>query len=863
MSEAKRPPDAPTETAILPLRPALPSGGAPEGAFLGAYRVESLLGKGGMGEVFLAWDDRLKRRVAIKRIRPDSSRVSRLPERFLQEAQAAAGLNHPAIVQVYDLVEDAAGLAIVMEHVEGRTLAEHLDDGPLALPLVLRLAREIAGGLAAAHAAGIVHRDLKAGNVIVTPAGHAKILDFGLARRVSTPPDEALTQDGAVLGTYHAMSPEQASGREVDARSDLFSFGTLTYEMLTGRSPFRGKNALETLKRLATEDPPPVSTIRPEVPARLSDLIERLLEKDPDDRPGSAAEVAAALATIETGILDHRPPVPPHPRPRGVTLAAVLATVLAMSGTAWVLLHRPAETLRVLVQEPEVKGDDPRLALAASGVLAASLNTLTSLEGIAPLEPRQLAGTEETAGEAARALAADEVLVATVEGAGNLGRVTLRRVAGSEGRVLWTDAFDVSVEARDLRFLADAVGSRLSRGYPDREPREESLELGARDEDYTAFLEIKQRLDAGKAQPEAELPRLEEILRTSPRFLQGWIIAADVSHILFTSTREISYRDRALAYVRQAQALAPGDPRPLQARFKIALAGDRPEIARETLAQLEELLPGDPQLPRFRAELAQRLGRTDQALAGWRAAVELAPTWRNLYGLAALEAETGRIADARRHFEQLLEISPGNLWGLEKLAELELFYGDLARAERLYLEYIAKAPSQRTFFTNLGIVRSLLGNHEGAIEAYEQALLIDPDHVYATLNLADSRLALGQTGEALALYRKILRLLEENRPPGGPSLDDSLVRAQCLAHLGRTREAVEIARRSLAQRPDDPDILYSAAVVHALAGDLPATRAAVRKAIENGMQPRFFDLAAFAPLRQDPELRDLLARPAR
>ncbi|HYO15259.1 MAG TPA: tetratricopeptide repeat protein, partial [Thermoanaerobaculia bacterium] len=270
--------------------------------------------------------------------------------------------------------------------------------------------------------------------------------------------------------------------------------------------------------------------------------------------------------------------------------------------------------------------------------------------------------------------------------------------------------------------------------------------------------------------------------------------------------------------------------------------------------------PGEPQLPRVRAELAERLGRTDEALAGWRAAVELAPTWRNLYGLASLEAETGRIADARRHFEQLLQISPGNLWGLERLAELELFYGDLERAERLYLEYIAKAPSQRTFFTNLGIARSLLGNHEGAIEAYEQALLIEPNHIYATLNLADSRLALGQTQEAMALYRKVLRLLERNRPPGGPSLDDSMVQAQCLAYLGKTREAVEIARRSLAQRPDDPDMLHSAAVVHALAGDLHSARAAVRKAIENGMQPRFFDLAVFAGLRDDPELRDLLAR---
>ena len=158
------------------------------GERIGAYRVEKLLGRGGMGEVFLAWDDRLRRRVAIKRIRRDRTLDPALRQRLLREARAAAGLSHPAIVQIFDLIEDASGDCLVLEYVEGKTLAATLAAGPLETAFALRLAREIASGLAAAHAAGIVHRDLKPENVIVTPAGHAKVLDFGLARMRPGPP---------------------------------------------------------------------------------------------------------------------------------------------------------------------------------------------------------------------------------------------------------------------------------------------------------------------------------------------------------------------------------------------------------------------------------------------------------------------------------------------------------------------------------------------------------------------------------------------------------------------------------------------------------------------------------------------------
>ncbi|HYH44612.1 MAG TPA: serine/threonine-protein kinase, partial [Thermoanaerobaculia bacterium] len=264
--------------------------------------MESRLGSGGMGEVFRAYDERLDRPVAVKLIRPAEAGNALSRERFRREARAAAGLSHPAIVQIHDIVESAEGDAIVMELVEGQTLARLIESGPLDVASAVRLAGEIAEGLATAHARGLVHRDLKTENVMVTRAGHAKILDFGLAKRWAKDWDQgaeaSLSAAGVVVGTYRAMSPEQVRGMDVDPRSDLFSFGSLLFEALTGRSPFQAGAAFDTLHRICTLRQPPLRELRPGVPVQLSLLVDRLLEKDPARRPQSATEAHAELAEV-------------------------------------------------------------------------------------------------------------------------------------------------------------------------------------------------------------------------------------------------------------------------------------------------------------------------------------------------------------------------------------------------------------------------------------------------------------------------------------------------------------------------------------------------------------------------------------
>ena len=274
---------------------------------IGPYRLEARLGAGGMGEVWRAWDERLKRRVALKRIQADSD--PSLRARFRREAEAGARLSHPSIVQVYDILEDTAGDWLVMELVEGGTLKERLAREPASPQSVITWAREIAEGLAEAHRHGILHRDLKAGNIMLTASGHAKIVDFGLAKRFGTQDLEiSLSASGALLGTVPAMSPEQVLGLPLDARSDLFSLGILLFEMVSGQKPFTGESPFETMEKICYSPPAAVLPATGWPPA-LIELIRQLLSKDPADRPADAARVVAELVSL-TGA--SRAPLPPR-----------------------------------------------------------------------------------------------------------------------------------------------------------------------------------------------------------------------------------------------------------------------------------------------------------------------------------------------------------------------------------------------------------------------------------------------------------------------------------------------------------------------------------------------------------------------
>jgi Tol biopolymer transport system component/predicted Ser/Thr protein kinase len=340
------------------------------GQTLGHYRIDSKLGEGGMGVVYRAFDTHLDRAVAIKVLRPDATTSPDRKRRFVQEAKSASALNHPGIVHIYDI--DSASLPdgsidfIAMEFVPGKTLDQCIGKSGLSLKDALTYGIQIADALARAHAAGIVHRDLKPANIIVADDGRVKLLDFGLAKLtevIDLDPEGATatmaaretpqTEEGSILGTVAYMSPEQAEGRKVDGRSDIFSFGSVLYEMVTGRRAFEGANNVSTLAAILHTDPKAANEISASVPTELDKIIARCLRKDPERRAQGIADIKLALEELKqesesvslSGQVGAATAVlPPEWPPRRVVAitAGVVALFVAAATLAWWLLKRPA-----------------------------------------------------------------------------------------------------------------------------------------------------------------------------------------------------------------------------------------------------------------------------------------------------------------------------------------------------------------------------------------------------------------------------------------------------------------------------------------------------------------------------------------
>jgi eukaryotic-like serine/threonine-protein kinase len=337
------------------------------GAKLGPYEIQSPLGAGGMGEVYRATQSSLGRQVAIKVLASAAASDPVRLQRFEQEARSASALNHPNIISIYDVGRENSTSYIAMEFVDGKTLRGLLDAGPLGIKKALQIATQIADGLAKAHAAGIVHRDLKPENVMVTRDGFVKILDFGLAKLMPSGFESSsqtltaalpATHPGMVMGTAGYMSPEQARGANIDYRSDIFSFGSILYEMVAGKQPFKAASSAQTLAAIIEDDPTPVSEANPKTPTPLRWIIERCLAKDPDDRYSSTRDLARDLQSVRDHLSDAttsgQMPQAARPTQRPKWLAPALIALSGMLlGGALVAWLRPqpvasSPTLRYL-----------------------------------------------------------------------------------------------------------------------------------------------------------------------------------------------------------------------------------------------------------------------------------------------------------------------------------------------------------------------------------------------------------------------------------------------------------------------------------------------------------------------------------
>jgi TolB-like protein/tRNA A-37 threonylcarbamoyl transferase component Bud32 len=434
---------------------------------LGPYKVEHLLGAGGMGEVYRGVDTRLGRAVALKVISQRLVGDEGSRRRFETEARAASALNHPAIVTLYDIGEGDGLSWIAMELVEGRTLREAIADGPLPIRQAWSIARQLAEGLAAAHAKGIVHRDLKPENVMLTYEGGVKILDFGLARQVAPPSASALslatatdvgTVAGTILGTVGYMSPEQATGRNADFRSDQFSFGAVIYELLAGQRAFQRPTAVETLSAILRDEPPPLASTRADAPDALQRVIDRCLEKVPEQRFASTRELATALALMPesstavapfgTALADPPAAAPARRALSRLQLAVLAAVALAVASGAFLWNRRdgtgPPAFKSVAVLPFESSAQNPDIGYIADGLTDGLIDHLArakSLKVQARATVMRFKGNPNPQ-DAARALGVGAVVTGAVSRRGTQIVVSAELIHGATGERLWGQTFD-------------------------------------------------------------------------------------------------------------------------------------------------------------------------------------------------------------------------------------------------------------------------------------------------------------------------------------------------------------------------------------------------------------------------------------
>jgi serine/threonine-protein kinase len=351
------------------------------------YTFLEKLGAGGMGDIYRAQDTRLNRFVAIKVLTGSTSGDPERRRRFIQEAQSASALNHPNIITIHDIITDGDAQYMVMEHVQGKTLADLIPKGGLRVPQVLKLSMQMTDALQTAHSAGIIHRDLKPGNVMVTDTGLVKVLDFGLAKLTDPSPvtqqDDAtrtmgpapLTVEGSIIGTVSYMSPEQAQGKKVDTRSDIFSFGVVLYEMITGARAFHSDTTVGTLSAILRDDVRPIAEIAPDVPPRLEQVVTRSLMKSPDDRFQTMKDMHLALGALK------------HESDSGVLYRSMLIGPSEIQIPAKVpsTVKRPASASSTTAPA----GNSKTIMIAVGGVLALAVvgGVLWTQKSSTPTEP--------------------------------------------------------------------------------------------------------------------------------------------------------------------------------------------------------------------------------------------------------------------------------------------------------------------------------------------------------------------------------------------------------------------------------------------------------------------------------------------
>jgi eukaryotic-like serine/threonine-protein kinase len=823
----------------------------PVGTKLGRYEVRSKIGAGGMGEVYLAHDTELDRKVALKILPAELASQRDRMERFVREAKAAAALNHPNIAHVYEIREADGMNFIAMEFIDGHTLRELFQDGRTELTKLLRFLQYAAEGVAKAHAAGIVHRDLKPDNIMVTRDGHAKVLDFGLAKLIEgrgergdegetliatsphRPVSASFTSPGLVIGTVGYMSPEQAQGKtkEIDRRSDIFSFGCILFEAVTGQKAFAGKDAIDSLNKIIREPLPPLSELNPAAPADLQRIVRRCVAKDPDERYQSIREVAIELRDVrrelagvgldttvspvdETGPRSHtgssleQPPgehvssaeyVVARIRQHGILAIAVVLALIA--GTVGLFYYLHARSTEVAIDSIAVlpftnQSHDENVNYLSDGLTESIINSLAPLPNLRVI-PRSSVFSyrgDPDPLKAGKALGVRAVLT---------GRLLQRG-----------DDLVVSAELVDVRDNKQLWGEQYHRKISDL--------LAVQNEIATAISTSLRPTISGSDQN-----KLKKHNTDNPEAYQLYLKGN-----YFWQKFTPADHKKAEEYFNQAVAVDPN--------FALAYFG-----LSETYgaSSTNGWIPPHEGYPKAIATARHAL-ELDDSLAEAHMAL----------GASIMFYELDWVT-AEREYKRAIELNPNYEFSYELYSYLLLSMGRLDEGIKMAQRGVSVAPLSALLLDDVGSAYYLARRYDEAIRQYQKSIELDPNHFGGPLGLA-------WPYELKGMHEDAIKQLEKAIAIGGRTSATLALLGHAYAASGKQAEAQKILGELNEMSKQAYVSPYDMATLYVGLGDKDRALAQLNKAYEDraGFIIYLNVEPIFDPLRSDPRFGELVGR---